>query len=104
MDHQPLGVEDPSEVTPADKHRCDKGYALNEYLTTPLAHPNTDQERNFNSAHTRTRSLQIPRHLVGKRRDSVCLRKHLDHARLLESAVKGGTYYFHLLLKEEEEA
>jgi hypothetical protein len=24
--------------------------------------------------------------------------------RLLESAVKGGTYYFHLLLKEEEEA
>ena len=29
----------------------DKGYALNEYLITPLAHPNTDQERNFNSAH-----------------------------------------------------
>ncbi|CAL8369395.1 unnamed protein product [Gadus morhua 'NCC'] len=29
----------------------DKGYGLNEYLITPLAHPNTDQERNFNSAH-----------------------------------------------------
>ena len=32
-------------------HLGDKGYALNEYLITPLAHPNTDQERNFNSAH-----------------------------------------------------
>ena len=37
-------------------HLGDKGYALNEYLITPLAHPNTDQERNFNSAHTRTRA------------------------------------------------
>ena len=37
-------------------HLGNKGYALNEYLITPLAHPNTDQERNFNSAHTRTRA------------------------------------------------
>ena len=37
-------------------HLGDKGYALNQYLITPLAHPNTDQERNFNSAHTRTRA------------------------------------------------
>uniref|UniRef100_A0A3B4VC25 Putative nuclease HARBI1 n=1 Tax=Seriola dumerili TaxID=41447 RepID=A0A3B4VC25_SERDU len=35
--------------------RGDKGYPLTEYLITPLANPATEQERRFNSAHTRTR-------------------------------------------------
>ncbi|KAM4591002.1 putative nuclease HARBI1 isoform 1-T1 [Odontesthes bonariensis] len=34
----------------------DKGYPLTEYLITPLAHPHTEQERRFNTAHTRTRA------------------------------------------------
>uniref|UniRef100_A0A3B4VHQ6 DDE Tnp4 domain-containing protein n=1 Tax=Seriola dumerili TaxID=41447 RepID=A0A3B4VHQ6_SERDU len=33
----------------------DKGYPFTEYLITPLANPATEQERRFNSAHTRTR-------------------------------------------------
>uniref|UniRef100_A0A8C9ZE55 Putative nuclease HARBI1 n=1 Tax=Sander lucioperca TaxID=283035 RepID=A0A8C9ZE55_SANLU len=34
----------------------DKGYPLTEYLITPLANPQTEQERRFNSMHTRTRT------------------------------------------------
>ena len=33
----------------------DKGYPLTEYLINPLANPATDQERRFNSTHTRRR-------------------------------------------------
>ncbi|XP_076006759.1 coiled-coil domain-containing protein 60-like [Genypterus blacodes] len=47
----------------------------------------------------------LPSHCAraGKREDSVSLRKHLDHARRLASAIKQGQSYFHLLQKEEEE-
>ncbi|KAK2838010.1 hypothetical protein Q5P01_015222 [Channa striata] len=40
---------------------------------------------------------------AGKRADVVFLRKHLEHARHLASAIKRGQSYFHLLLKEEQE-
>ncbi|KAL2099436.1 hypothetical protein ACEWY4_005916 [Coilia grayii] len=35
----------------------DKGYPLTEYLVTPLAHPQTEQERRFNRSHIRTRAI-----------------------------------------------
>ncbi|KAK2901747.1 hypothetical protein Q8A73_011493 [Channa argus] len=40
---------------------------------------------------------------AGKRADVVFLRKHLERARHLASAIKRGQSYFHLLLKEEQE-
>ncbi|KAL2093109.1 hypothetical protein ACEWY4_010421 [Coilia grayii] len=35
----------------------DKGYPLTEYLITPLAHPQTEQERRFNRSHIHTRAI-----------------------------------------------
>ncbi|KAL2103415.1 hypothetical protein ACEWY4_000283 [Coilia grayii] len=35
----------------------DKGYPLTEYLITPLAQPQTEQERRFNRSHIRTRAI-----------------------------------------------
>ncbi|KAF1389535.1 hypothetical protein PFLUV_G00074410 [Perca fluviatilis] len=49
------------------------------------------------------KSWPVCRTQAGKRADIVSLRKHLGHARLLSSAIKGGQSYFHLLQKEEQE-
>ncbi|XP_023272862.1 coiled-coil domain-containing protein 60 [Seriola lalandi dorsalis] len=50
-----------------------------------------------------TRSSPVFRTRAGKREDIISLRKHLDHARRLASAVKSGQSYFYLLQKEEQE-
>ncbi|CAL8248997.1 unnamed protein product [Merluccius merluccius] len=63
--------------------------------------PNHDQPRDSTGG---SKSLPIPRkNLAGRREDSMCLRKHLDRARRLVSAVKQGRCYFHLLQKEAQE-
>lgn len=67
----------------------DKGYRCTSYLFTPLRHPETARERQYNSAHTRTRNLIERTFGILKRRFAVldkCLRTKFSTSKRIITA------------------